>query len=128
MVKPFFNRNIGITSDDILICNDVVQLKELLMLIDLEISSVKVSIENLTNEDVYDTEKVRGMKIYLMTQNGLRTTIVNRLGVVKSKYGMKSISAERDFWKEKVQYLVPKKMDEYYKEVEALRDEAYNAQ
>lgn len=121
MKSPFVNRFLNISSEDVVECTDPIQLKEWLMLIEADIASIEIHISLLTKDPFYDHDKWHKSTVYLNIQKGLRRMICGRINIVRAFNSKSALLKEISFWKEKVKYLAPTKMDEYNLELDMLR-------
>ena len=118
MKTPFINRAINLSSEDVVACEDIIQLKEWLLLLDADIASIGIRISLMGKDPLYDYDKMHKSNTYLSIQKALRKLICGRLHILKTTYSTRRLSEERDFWKAKVQYLAPSRMEEYFLELE----------
>ena len=128
-----FNKNISINTEDVMKSNDREELKKWKILIASELGSINGRLEKMICDHkmghTTDHKGFQKIKGYKRTQGLLCQQIQHRLSElkeVKKKENIKhSITEEYTeilFWKNKVMYLAPNRMNEYLQELYDMKD------
>lgn len=118
------NDAIGVSTKQVMDCEDIMQLKEWLTLMELHLAELTARINKLKmdyksgDDSLYD--QIHKTKTYRRFQSALKGLIANRIGQVKIKGWKHKMQIENEFWRSKIYKIDPDNFRLYQQELEDL--------